>query len=113
MMRVFKCSHCSRIHLEIGNTQIHFDSFADLEKYMANLDSIDAPYYADLNRKEGRTKVIILPLDNSGHIQLGFTEQEFEDLKTVVRNWLITERAISSIHAGFAFGGWKKDVYLN
>lgn len=91
-MRIFKCSHCSRIHLEIGCTQIHFDSLPDLDKYLKSLDSIDVAYYAAVNRKKGMSKVIIFPLNNTGNIHLGFTQQEFEDLKTVIRNYLSNER---------------------
>lgn len=87
-MRVFKCDHCSRIHLEIGNTQIHFISLHDLRRYLESLDSIDAAYFADINRSKGLNKVIILPLDNTGCVHLGFSVQEFETLKAVIRNYL-------------------------
>jgi hypothetical protein len=56
------------------------------------LDSIDAAYFAAINRKKGLTKVIILPLDTSGAVHLGFTLQEFEDLKATIRNYLSGER---------------------
>ncbi|MDR2424642.1 MAG: hypothetical protein LBD59_07965 [Prevotellaceae bacterium] len=88
MMRVFKCSHCSKIHLEIGHTQIHFISLLDLRRYLETLDSIDAAYYADINRRKGLNKVIILPLDNTGCVHLGFSMQEFESLKSVIRQYL-------------------------
>ncbi|MDR0560916.1 MAG: hypothetical protein LBG92_12190 [Prevotellaceae bacterium] len=87
-MRIFTCNNCSRIHLETGNTQIHFNSLRHLEKYLETLDSIDAAHYAGVNRKKGLKKVIIIPLDSSGAVHLGFTEQEFENYKTVIRNYL-------------------------
>ncbi|MDR2496226.1 MAG: hypothetical protein LBD21_03780 [Tannerellaceae bacterium] len=86
MMRVFKCGHCSKVHLEIGNTQIHFASLRDLRRYLKTLDGIDAAYYAEINK--GRSKVIILPLDNAGCAHLGFSVPEFEMLKAVIRDYL-------------------------
>ncbi|MDR1718548.1 MAG: hypothetical protein LBR67_00295, partial [Dysgonamonadaceae bacterium] len=71
MMRVFKCRSCLRIHLEIGNTQIHFNSLHDLRKYLETLDAIDADYYARINRAKGLRKVIILPLSDDGSMHLG------------------------------------------
>jgi histidinol phosphatase-like enzyme len=113
-MRIFKCNSCSRIHLEIANTQIHFSSLTDLELYLKTLDSIDTAYYAAVNRKKGLTKVIILPLNNTGNIQMGFTEQEFEELKSIIRDYLSKYKAISSIYtAGFVFGGWEKEICPN
>jgi hypothetical protein len=88
MFRLFTCKSCSRIHLEIGNTQIHFSSPRHLEKYLKNLDSIDTAYYETVNRRKGLKKVIILPLDVSGNVHLGFTCPEFEELKTAIRNYL-------------------------
>ena len=95
MMRIFTCNSCSRIHLEIGNTQIHFNSRHHLEKYLKNLDSIDAIYYEAVNRKKGLTKVIILPLDTSGAVHIGFTKQEFNELKAIIRNYLSEGRKCS------------------
>jgi hypothetical protein len=63
-----------------------------LQKYLERLDSIDTAYYAAINRKKGLTKVIIIPLDDSGTVHLGFTEQEFEYLKTTIRNYLSNDR---------------------
>ena len=88
MMRIFTCKSCSRIHLEIGHTQIHFRSLRQLEKYLRKLDSIDTAYYETVNRRKGLTKVIILPLDTSGAVHLGFTVQEFETLKETIRIYL-------------------------
>ncbi|MDR2475560.1 MAG: hypothetical protein LBD45_06850 [Bacteroidales bacterium] len=87
-MRVFKCNHCSRIHLEIGNTQIHFASKRHLQNYLEVLDSIDAAYYADLNHKKGFSKGIILPLGNSNSMHICFNMQEFEELKSAIHNYL-------------------------
>ncbi|MDR1156001.1 MAG: hypothetical protein LBL04_14940 [Bacteroidales bacterium] len=92
MIRIFTCRNCSRIHLEIGNTQIHFNALSHLRKYLETLDSIDAAYFAAINRAKGLEKVIILPLDSAGTAHLGFTVREFEDLKTVIRNYLSGER---------------------
>jgi hypothetical protein len=63
-----------------------------LRKYLETLDSIDAAYFAAINRAKGLEKVIILPLDSAGAAHLGFTVREFEDLKTVIRNYLSGER---------------------
>jgi hypothetical protein len=63
-----------------------------LRKYLENLDSIDAAYYAAINRAKGLEKVIILPLDNTGSVHLGFSVREFDDLKTIIRNYLSEER---------------------
>jgi hypothetical protein len=59
-----------------------------LEKYLKTLDSIDTIYYEAVNRKKGLTKVIILPLDTSGTVHIGFTRQEFEELKAIIRGYL-------------------------
>lgn len=92
MIRIFTCNSCSRIHLVIGNTQIHFNSLQYLKKYLENLDSIDTAYYAAINRKKGLAKVIIIPLTDNGMAHLGFTEQEFETLKETVRNYINKDR---------------------
>jgi hypothetical protein len=63
-----------------------------LRKYLENLDSIDAAHFAAINRAKGLEKVIILPLDHTGTIHLGFTLQEFENLKAVIRNYLSEEK---------------------
>ena len=91
MMRIFTCKSCSKIHLEIGHTQIHFRSLPDLKKYLKTLDAIDTAYYAAVNRKKGLTKVIILPLDASGTAHVGFTAPEFEEFKTTIRDYLSNE----------------------
>ena len=91
MVRVFTCKNCSRVHLEIGNTQIHFRSSRHLEKYLDNLDSIDTAYYEAVNRRKGLAKVIILPLDVSGTVHVGFTAPEFEEFKTTIRDYLSNE----------------------
>jgi hypothetical protein len=93
-MRVFKCRHCSRIHLEAGHTQIHFASTRELTKYLEFLDSIDVAYYAAINRKKGLSKVIILPLDNDNTAHMGFTTQEFETLKEVIRSYLFKKQEL-------------------
>jgi hypothetical protein len=87
-MRIFTCNSCSRIHLEIGNTQIHFTSVQELKKYWVYLDAIDVAYYAAINRNKGLTKVIIIPLGNCSSVHLGFTVPEFEELKEVICNYL-------------------------
>jgi hypothetical protein len=92
MIRIFTCNHCSRIHLEIGNTQIHFNSRKHLQKYLNNLDSIDTAHFSAINRAKGLKKVIILPLDSSGTAHLGFTLEEFESLKADIRRYLSEEK---------------------
>jgi hypothetical protein len=72
--------------------QIHFSSLRDLGKYLETLDSIDVEYYAAINRKKGLTKVIFLPLNNAGSVHLGFTVQEFETLKSVIRYYLLKDK---------------------
>jgi hypothetical protein len=62
-----------------------------LRKYLETLDSIDAAYFAAINRAKGLEKVIILPLDSARTVHLGFTVREFEDLKTIIRNYLSGE----------------------
>jgi hypothetical protein len=62
-----------------------------LRKYLETLDSIDAAYFAAINRAKGLEKVIILPLDSVGTVHLGFTVREFEDLKAIIRNYLSGE----------------------
>ncbi|MDR0768660.1 MAG: hypothetical protein LBE71_01960 [Dysgonamonadaceae bacterium] len=100
MMRIFTCKSCSRIHLEIGNTQIHFNSLHCLQNYLETLDSIDVAYFATVNRAKGLTRVIILPLDTSGIAHIGFTLPEFEDLKAMIRNYLSRKKMITSKFIG-------------
>jgi hypothetical protein len=87
-MRIFTCNTCSRIHLEIGHTQIHFGSLRHLKSYLQSLDSIDAAHYAAINRQKGLKRVIILPLADNGAVHLGLTEQEFDNLKSLIRNYI-------------------------
>jgi hypothetical protein len=98
MIRIFTCGHCSRIHLEVGNTQIRFNSPSHLRKYLETLDSIDTAYFAAVNRAVGTGKVIILPLDTAGDVRIGFTLPEFDDLKTVIRNYLSEETRSATPH---------------
>jgi hypothetical protein len=88
--------------------QMHFDSLSDLGKYMEYLDAIDTAHYAAVNRRKGLDKVIVLPLDNTGGMHLGFTEQEFEELKGVIRGYLSKELKISTVGNGFTFGIWNR-----
>jgi hypothetical protein len=92
MIRIFTCGHCSRIHLEIGNTQIHFNSRKHLQKYLDNLELINAAHYAAINQAKGMEKVIILSLDHSGAVHLGFSLQEFESFKADLRRYLSEEK---------------------
>ena len=94
-MKVFKCNHCSRVHLEIGNTQIHFNSRRDLKIYLESLDAVDTAYYAALNRGKGLTKVIILPLASDNTVHIAFTVNEFEMLKATIREYLSNDKKIS------------------
>ncbi|MDR3339291.1 MAG: hypothetical protein LBT25_04185 [Candidatus Symbiothrix sp.] len=87
-MRIFTCNSCSKIHLEIGNTQIHFADIQKLKKYFEYLNTIDIAYYAAINRNKGLTRVIIIPLDNCSSVHLGFTVQEFKELKKIICNYL-------------------------
>jgi hypothetical protein len=99
-MRIFTCNSCSKIHLEIGNTQIHFDTVQELKKYSEYLDAIDISYYAAINRNKGLTKVIIIPLGDCGSVHLGFTVQEFEELKETVCNYLSGKQKQAHSFAG-------------
>jgi hypothetical protein len=69
-----------------------------LKKYLNTLDSIDTAYYEAVNRKKGLTKVIILPLDASGGAHVGFTVQEFETLKTVIRSYVGVRNVFAEIY---------------
>jgi hypothetical protein len=95
-MRVFTCRHCSRIHLEVGHTQIHFASEEELAKYLEFLDSIDVSYYAAINEKKGLSRVIILPIDHCSSAHLSFTRQEFETFKEVIRAYLSKKQQLLS-----------------
>jgi|LSPZ01.1.fsa_nt_gi ribosome recycling factor len=88
MMRIFTCKTCTKVHLEIENFQIHFDTVRHLKKYLKYLDSIDADYYAAINRKKGLNKVIVISLTQNNSMHLGFTESEFKTLKETIRNYL-------------------------
>ena len=94
-MKVFKCDHCSRIHLEIGNTQIHFSSLPDLKRYLESLDAVDTAYYAALNRGKGLARVIILPLACNNTVHIAFTVEEFEYLKATIRDYLSKDKKLS------------------
>jgi hypothetical protein len=87
-MRIFTCNSCSKIHLEVENTQIHFASAKQLKLYLDYLVSIDVDYYAAINRKKGLSKVIIIPLNECASVHLGFTVDEFEALKKLISNYL-------------------------
>jgi hypothetical protein len=87
-MRIYKCNRCSKIHLEIGNTHLHFSSEDRLRFYLNYLDSIDVTYYAAINRNKGLNKEIILPLGECIAVNLAFTVSEFETLKRIIRGYL-------------------------
>jgi hypothetical protein len=82
----------ARIHLEIGNTQIHFNSRKHLQVYPDNLELIDTAHYAAINQARGMEKVIILPPDHSGAVHMSFTLQEFESFKADIRRYLSEEK---------------------
>jgi hypothetical protein len=84
-----------------------------MEKYLKNLDSIDAAYYAAVNRKMGLAKVIILPLDNIGNVHLGFTEQEFEELKCIIRSYISGGSRSQSETAALHNFGKRQKVCVN
>ncbi|MDR1603118.1 MAG: hypothetical protein LBS42_11935 [Tannerella sp.] len=87
-MRVFKCSACSKIHVEAGNVLIHFPSPERLRKFLDYLESIDADHYAALNRSRGLEKDIYLPAGDRLSVNMAFSVAEFEELKRAVRNYL-------------------------
>ena len=87
-MRIYTCNKCSKIHLEIGNTHIHFSTLEKLKTYLDYLDAIDIAYYSAINRSKGLTKEIILPLGEQLSVNLAFTTLEFETLKKIIRNYL-------------------------
>jgi hypothetical protein len=101
-MRVFTCNHCARIHLEIGFLQIHFDSVADLEAYLRVLEGVDVPYYSAINARKGLRRGIILPLDAAGKMHLGFTVEEFEELKGVLRAYIMQREEKTEARARLA-----------
>jgi hypothetical protein len=90
--------------------QVHFDSLDALERYLKNLDSIDVPYYAAINGKKGQSKAIVFPLDDGGNIHLGFTEAEFEEMKSIIRNYASRERTVDSMCYGFTSARHKGNV---
>jgi hypothetical protein len=87
-MRIYICNRCSKIHLEIGNTHIHFSSVERLKVFLNYLDSIDVAYYVAINRSKGLSKEIILPLGEYIAVNLAFTTHEFEAFKGIIRNYL-------------------------
>jgi hypothetical protein len=99
-MRIFTCNKCSRIHLEIGNVQIHFDTLEKLKHYSEYLEAIDVAYYAAINRSKGLSKEIISSFGNCNSIHLAFTTHEFEQLKATIRSYLLGEKsAYVFVHA--------------
>lgn len=86
-MRVFKCSACSKIHVEAGNVLIHFPSPERLKKFLDYIESIDADYYAALNRSKGLARDIYLPVGDMS-VNMAFSVAEFEELKRAVRDYL-------------------------
>jgi hypothetical protein len=55
---------------------------------LETIDAIDADYYARINRAKRLRKLIILPLSDDGSMHLGFTLDEFDELKAVVRDYI-------------------------
>jgi len=99
-MRIYTCNKCSKIHLEIGNTHIHFTTMDRLKVYLGYLDSIDVAYYSAINRSKGLTKEIILPLGEQVSINLAFTTQEFEALKETIRCYLCGNLSVQESFLG-------------
>lgn len=87
MIRIYKCKVCEKIHLEAGNALIHFPTRERLKQYLDYLETIDAPYYASLNRRKGLSKDVFLPVDGST-VNIAFSLEEFETMKMVIRNYL-------------------------
>ena len=86
-MRVFKCNSCTKIHVEAGNILIDFVNEEQLIKYLRELDGIDVEYYAALNAGKPLSKSIFLPVSGV-NVKLGFTVDEFEVFKNVIRSYL-------------------------
>jgi hypothetical protein len=85
-IRIYICQTCSKIHVEIGNTIIHFASPEKLKTYLIYLDSIDVDHYSEINRKKRLSKDIFLQITNDNF--LAFTVAEFEQLKQVIFDYL-------------------------
>ncbi|MDR1408561.1 MAG: hypothetical protein LBJ23_11045 [Tannerella sp.] len=98
-MRIFKCDACSKIHVEVGNVLIHFPSPARLKKFLHYLESIDADYYAALNRSKGLAKDLFLPVGDMS-VNMAFSVAEFEALKQAVRQYLAEHEASRLTLAG-------------
>ncbi|MDR1454847.1 MAG: hypothetical protein LBJ01_04270 [Tannerella sp.] len=99
-MRLFKCSACSKIHLEAGNVLVHFPSLERLGKFLNYLESIDPFHYASINRKKGLAKDIFLPVGDLA-VNMAFTVAEFEELKRTVSEYLAAHKAEAHPPAGF------------
>ncbi|MDR0757712.1 MAG: hypothetical protein LBF85_07695 [Tannerella sp.] len=99
-MRVFKCSACSKIHVEAGNVLIHFPSVERLKKFLDYIESVDTGCYAALNRGKGLVKDIYLPVGDMS-VNMAFSVAEFEELKCVIRNYLAGHETDKSLAAGF------------
>jgi hypothetical protein len=91
MTKIYKCRTCQKIHLEAGNVLIHFPSWGQLRKYLNYLESIDVSYYVATNRKKGLAKDIFLPVDG-GMVNIAFSLDEFEEMKTVIHSYLLENR---------------------
>lgn len=86
-MRVFKCNSCTKIHVEAGNVLLNFSDEQKLINYLAELDKINADYYAALNSNKPFKKDLFLPVAGT-NISIGFTIGEFNELRKAIRSYL-------------------------
>jgi hypothetical protein len=90
-MRVFKCSACSKIHVEAGNVMVHFPTLERLTEFLAYLEAIDPYYYREANSSKGLAHDIYLPIGDTS-ASMAFSVDEFEELKLAIRRFMDKEK---------------------
>ncbi|MDR1023908.1 MAG: hypothetical protein LBL94_11675 [Prevotellaceae bacterium] len=89
-MRIFKCSACSKIHVEAGNVLMHFPTLKRLMGFLDYLESIDPHYYKAANSSKGLARDVYLPVGDAS-VSMAFSVGEFEELKQTIRRFLDKE----------------------
>ncbi|MDR1343071.1 MAG: hypothetical protein LBK18_07460 [Prevotellaceae bacterium] len=89
-MRIFKCSACSKIHVEAGNVMMHFPTLKRLKGFSDYLESIDPHYYKAANSGKGLAHDVYLPVGDAS-VSMAFSVGEFEELKQAIRRFLAEE----------------------
>lgn len=93
--RVFRCSSCTKIHIEFKNINLNF-SASEYDHFRTYINELDTEYWSRANASSPYRRKIILPVGHR-NVNLLFDLVEIEDLRYLLNGSILN----SSIRNSF------------